>query len=116
MPLFTKAQPTASCSFCGKSHAEVRKLIAGPGVYICDSCITVCGGILRRELAADEARTRLVSIGGGVYNLEHFVALREETRQQTSAEQWDGTAAAKQFVLHLTGGITVPVPASERIA
>ena len=30
------------CSFCGKSHAEVRKLIAGPGVYICDSCITVC--------------------------------------------------------------------------
>ncbi|MCP4849871.1 MAG: hypothetical protein GY899_18185, partial [Verrucomicrobiaceae bacterium] len=26
------------CSFCGKSHSEVRKLIAGPGVYICDSC------------------------------------------------------------------------------
>ena len=37
------------CSFCGKSHAEVRKLIAGPGVYICDSCITVCKGILEKE-------------------------------------------------------------------
>jgi ATP-dependent Clp protease ATP-binding subunit ClpX len=37
------------CSFCGKSHAEVRKLIAGPGVYICDSCITVCKGILDKE-------------------------------------------------------------------
>lgn len=39
------------CSFCGKSHAEVLKLIAGSGVYICDSCITVCNGILDRELS-----------------------------------------------------------------
>jgi ATP-dependent Clp protease ATP-binding subunit ClpX len=38
------------CSFCGKSHAEVRKLVAGPGVYICDSCITVCKGILDKEV------------------------------------------------------------------
>jgi ATP-dependent Clp protease ATP-binding subunit ClpX len=38
------------CSFCGKSHAEVRKLIAGPGVYICDNCINVCKGILDKEL------------------------------------------------------------------
>jgi ATP-dependent Clp protease ATP-binding subunit ClpX len=41
------------CSFCGKSHAEVRKLIAGPGVYICDSCITVCKGILEKENVED---------------------------------------------------------------
>jgi ATP-dependent Clp protease ATP-binding subunit ClpX len=37
------------CSFCGKSHAEVRKLIAGPGVYICDNCIGVCKSILDKE-------------------------------------------------------------------
>jgi len=37
------------CSFCGKSHAEVRKLISGPGVYICDSCIGICKGILDKE-------------------------------------------------------------------
>ena len=43
------------CSFCGKSHAEVRKLVAGPGVYICDSCITVCKGILDKEFK-EEAR------------------------------------------------------------
>jgi len=43
------------CSFCGKNHAEVRKLIAGPGVYICDSCINVCKGILDKELH-DEVR------------------------------------------------------------
>jgi len=44
------------CSFCGKSHAEVRKLIAGPGVYICDSCINVCKGILDKELNEDARR------------------------------------------------------------
>jgi ATP-dependent Clp protease ATP-binding subunit ClpX len=43
------------CSFCGKSHAEVRKLIAGPGVYICDSCINVCKNILDKE-TKEEAR------------------------------------------------------------
>ena len=37
------------CSFCGKSHAEVKKLIAGPGVYICDNCIAVCKTILDKE-------------------------------------------------------------------
>jgi ATP-dependent Clp protease ATP-binding subunit ClpX len=44
------------CSFCGKSHAEVRKLIAGPGVYICDSCINVCKGILDKELNEESRR------------------------------------------------------------
>ena len=44
-----RASNLTMCSFCGKSHAEVRKLIAGPGVYICDSCINVCKGILDKE-------------------------------------------------------------------
>ncbi len=39
------------CSFCGKSHSEVKKLIAGPGVYICNECIDVCSGIMHKELA-----------------------------------------------------------------
>ncbi len=42
------------CSFCGKSHSEVKKLIAGPGVYICNECIDVCSTILRKELAGDQ--------------------------------------------------------------
>jgi ATP-dependent Clp protease ATP-binding subunit ClpX len=45
-----RASNLTMCSFCGKSHAEVRKLIAGPGVYICDNCINVCKGILDKEL------------------------------------------------------------------
>jgi ATP-dependent Clp protease ATP-binding subunit ClpX len=51
-----RASNLTMCSFCGKSHAEVRKLIAGPGVYICDSCINVCKGILDKELNEDAKR------------------------------------------------------------
>jgi len=48
------ASPTklTMCSFCGKSHSEVRKLIAGPGVYICDNCINICKNVLDKELSA----------------------------------------------------------------
>jgi ATP-dependent Clp protease ATP-binding subunit ClpX len=52
-----RASNLTMCSFCGKSHAEVRKLIAGPGVYICDSCINVCKGILDKELSEEARRT-----------------------------------------------------------
>lgn len=38
-----------SCSFCGKLHSEVKKLIAGPDVYICNECVELCGGILQEE-------------------------------------------------------------------
>ena len=41
------------CSFCGKTHAEVKKLIAGPGVYICDNCVLLCKNVLDRELATE---------------------------------------------------------------
>ena len=43
------------CSFCGKSQHEVRKLIAGPSVYICDECVELCNDIIREEL--DEANS-----------------------------------------------------------
>ena len=43
------------CSFCGKSQHEVRKLIAGPSVFICDECIDLCNDIIREEAQADPA-------------------------------------------------------------
>ncbi|RME95574.1 MAG: ATP-dependent Clp protease ATP-binding subunit ClpX [Verrucomicrobia bacterium] len=43
------------CSFCGKSHSEVKKLIQGPGVYICDACVRLCQSVLDRELKTEEA-------------------------------------------------------------
>src|ERR1043165_7509294 len=52
------ARPTniTLCSFCGKSHAEVKKLIQGPGVYICDNCVVLCKSVLDKELAAVESK------------------------------------------------------------
>jgi len=49
------------CSFCGKSPEEVKRLIAGPTVYICDECIDLCNEILLEEGVAEPrtARTRL---------------------------------------------------------
>jgi ATP-dependent Clp protease ATP-binding subunit ClpX len=46
------------CSFCGKSQAEVRKIIAGPGVFICDSCVNVCKTIIDRELKVPVAEVK----------------------------------------------------------
>src|SRR5262245_20042930 len=43
------------CSFCGKSQHEVRKLIAGPSVFICDECIELCNDIIREESTTDKS-------------------------------------------------------------
>src|SRR5262245_15170702 len=55
------ARPTniTLCSFCGKSHAEVKKLIAGPGVYICDNCVIICKRVLDEELASHRRRQKV---------------------------------------------------------
>ena len=42
------------CSFCGKSQENVRKIVAGPGVYICDECVDLCNSIIESELYEDE--------------------------------------------------------------
>jgi ATP-dependent Clp protease ATP-binding subunit ClpX len=47
------------CSFCGKPQEQVRRLVAGPGVYICDECIELCNEIVEEELTGDEARPQL---------------------------------------------------------
>ena len=48
------------CSFCGKGQNEVRKLIAGPSVYICDECVDLCNNIIEEELSSDEENQGLV--------------------------------------------------------
>ena len=52
------------CSFCGKSQHEVRKLIAGPSVFICDECVELCNDIIREEMqegSADQNNKLLVN-------------------------------------------------------
>ncbi len=47
---FSRRSHNLVCSFCGKTQEEVRKLVAGPGVYICDECVDLCNDILTEEL------------------------------------------------------------------
>ncbi len=51
MAKFGDGGELVKCSFCGKSQKQVKKLIAGPGVYICDECIDLCNDIIEEELA-----------------------------------------------------------------
>jgi hypothetical protein len=52
------------CSFCGKSQSEVKKLIAGPAVYICDECIGLCNDIIADELGLENERVGLNALPG----------------------------------------------------
>lgn len=51
---FNEEKGQLKCSFCGKSQDQVRKLVAGPGVYICDECIDLCTEIVEEELGTEE--------------------------------------------------------------
>ncbi|MCE5170215.1 ATP-dependent protease ATP-binding subunit ClpX [Paenibacillus profundus] len=51
---FNDEKGQLKCSFCGKSQEQVRKLVAGPGVYICDECIELCNEIVEEELGHEE--------------------------------------------------------------
>jgi len=51
---FNEEKGQLKCSFCGKSQEQVRKLVAGPGVYICDECIELCTEIVEEELGTEE--------------------------------------------------------------
>lgn len=50
---FNDEKGQLKCSFCGKTQEQVRKLVAGPGVYICDECIELCNEIIEEELSDD---------------------------------------------------------------
>ena len=54
MAKFSEGGDLLKCSFCGKSQRQVKKLIAGPGVYICDECIDLCNEIIEEELTTSE--------------------------------------------------------------
>ncbi|HAB33694.1 MAG TPA: ATP-dependent Clp protease ATP-binding subunit ClpX, partial [Exiguobacterium sp.] len=51
---FNEEKGQLKCSFCGKTQEQVRKLVAGPGVYICDECIELCNEIVEEELGTEE--------------------------------------------------------------
>jgi ATP-dependent Clp protease ATP-binding subunit ClpX len=54
----SESKNTLYCSFCGKSQHEVRKLIAGPTVFICDECVELCMDIIREENKSSLVKSR----------------------------------------------------------
>ncbi len=52
---FNEEKVQLKCSFCGKLQEQVKKLVAGPGVYICDECIELCNEIIEEELGEELA-------------------------------------------------------------
>ena len=83
-----RATNLTMCSFCGKSHAEVRKLIAGPGVYICDSCILVCKEILDKEMEEEDTKPqpelKVLKPMEIYHHLDQYVIGQEHTKRVLS--------------------------------
>ncbi|ANJ67953.1 ATP-dependent protease ATP-binding subunit ClpX [Halothiobacillus diazotrophicus] len=79
----TKSDQDMACSFCGKPQAEVRKLIAGPSVYICDECVELCNDILREEVtsAQSESPARLPTPKELVAALDEYVIGQEQAKR-----------------------------------
>jgi ATP-dependent Clp protease ATP-binding subunit ClpX len=88
-----RASNLTMCSFCGKSHSEVKKLIAGPGVYICNECIEVCSNILDKELgtaaskgksAVEKSGFKIPSPAEILAKLDQFVIGQENAKKVLS--------------------------------
>ena len=63
MPSRDQSNKTIRCSFCGKTQEAVQRIIAGPGVYICNECIGVCNNIIEEDLYEDPDMTYTVNEG-----------------------------------------------------
>jgi len=73
------------CSFCGKSQNEVKKLIAGPAVYICDECIQLCSEIIEEESEKDALETEVTLIPKEIKNmLDEYVIEQEDAKKVLS--------------------------------
>ena len=77
----SSSEKTLYCSFCGKSQHEVKKLIAGPSVFVCDECIELCNEIIRDELPAvtstKDSRNELPTPAEIKTNLDNYVIGQE---------------------------------------
>ena len=71
------------CSFCGKSRDEVRKLIAGPTVYICDECVNLCNDIIAEdwEEAKEEISSKLKKPAEIKHHLDQYVVGQERAKK-----------------------------------
>ncbi len=102
------------CSFCGKSQNEVKKLIAGPGVYICDECIDLCTDIIEEEKEREESSTTQFKVPKPVEIKDHLdayvigqdsakkslsVAVHNHYKRINSAKKKDDVEISKSNIL-----------------
>ena len=92
------AESLLHCSFCEKSQHEVKKLIAGPGVYVCDECVGLCNEILDDEGIRTADVGAMDAAGAGVL-LAHLTRLTTESDELVAhlrerGVPWDDIAAA----------------------
>ncbi|MGE3465716.1 MAG: ATP-dependent Clp protease ATP-binding subunit ClpX [Pyrinomonadaceae bacterium] len=86
MSQFRRPEELLTCSFCGKSQTDVRKLIAGPGVYICNECIDICNEIINddEQTATTAVRTNLPKPNEIKSFLDEYVIGQEESKKRLS--------------------------------
>ena len=86
MSQFRRPEELLTCSFCGKSQNDVRKLIAGPGVYICNECIDICNEIINDDERTDTvtARTNLPKPAEIKGYLDEYVIGQDESKKRLS--------------------------------
>jgi ATP-dependent protease ClpP protease subunit len=86
------------CSFCGKSQHEVRKLIAGPSVFICDECVELCNDIIREEIQEKLAEGRASKLPKPARDPRHPRSVRDRpgrTRRRSSRSRSTTTTSAR---------------------
>ena len=81
IPTFADESKLLTCSFCGKNQQEVRKLIAGPSVHICDECVKLCGGIIAEELEVAKSGSPKLKKAAGDSKEERLCGICMEPRE-----------------------------------
>ena len=73
------------CSFCGKEQAKVKKLIAGPNIYICNECVDLCNDILKEEDKNEKDQSFQISKPKEIYSyLDEIVVGQEDAKKKLS--------------------------------
>ena len=101
----TDSKNTLYCSFCGKSQHEVRKLIAGPTVFICDECVELCMDIIR-----EENKSSLVKSRDGVPSPKDICKVLDSETNIVKPANFPAVAPGRNWALvHARGGEPVAV-------